>query len=297
MTSADHALDTALGADDDPRAPEVQPRLRDQILWGAAHTLPANLAGPSGVTWKTFVLVPAADEARDFEVTFQPDNLQQITSGQLFVRVTYTQGEVTYVKQFALAQPSLPLPVAGPVTQAGGSDSVVPFRGHVAGRRVQIDMAWCNASAADVTAKAAVRYQVGAAEGGWTDSPLDFYFPQRVTQNVANADHGQLALAAGPGILLSAQSFVTAMPAAPGNTAVCVMFFDSAQTARPANGAQPILCSPPIVAAFGGQNFDGGLSPTVRYKFGLLWALSSTFDTFTACGAGGSARVDCQLGA
>ena len=231
-----------------------------------------------------------SDEGTDWELHLQVTNLPPIRGGpgldggQVFGTVTYTLGEATFFKSFLI-------------------QTDAPYRFKAIGRRVQLDIFWVGSGPIPLDVVA------GGCRAGFGSSPLDYYVPTWLvnTNSLAGESSNSIDV---PGdwtpfisttlysILISWQAMLLSMPTTgqAGANACCLMFFDLDNISKLITGIAPIWRSPPFTSANQWYSFDDGDCPQVRYVNGLVWALSSTFDTYTAVGTGSAAIVDVKLG-
>lgn len=107
------------------------------------------------------------------------------------------------------------------------------------------------------------------------------------------APQGPEQLATTLGRLVEAQGYLATLGA--GDAAEWVMFFDTTSGAAPINGVSPLIAIGPLTV---NEPFSYGdpVRPFIGFVQGLAWWLSSTGGTFTAPGAGATARVDVGYG-
>ena len=258
----------------------------NRAVWGRTISIPqlsttvGNTFGPAGPN-QAVVQTPQLDEEQPLEITLQAN---AGTYGPVNVTILYGQGENLYKK------------------------TVVITNNNVRRLSVTARIVTISAQMVSITANTAspVTLTATVAMNETTFMPLDWFGPLWNTQagdlgaNVL-ADH-RLIFGAGPNppepcTLIAASLFLTAMPTGAGSTACCIMFFDQSAATIPTNGTGAKLCSPPFTGAYQTQQFDDSQGPVLAFDKGMFWAISSTFDTFTAPGTGGLARVDVKAGA
>lgn len=255
------------------------------VMMGHSTTLQANNTA-------TIFYATASEDATDWEVHLQVLNLQPPTgpffsssAGAVYGTVTYTLGESTFTKYFAV-------------------QSDAPYRFKVVGRRVQVDISWVGNTEA---LPPPLQIISGGGRCGFGASPLDFYVPTWRLRSILASTVLGIDIPGGwvPFItgalyttLISWQAMLLSMPTTgqAGANACCLMFFDVTSPADLITGSLPLWVSPPFTAANQWYSFDDGTCPQVRYVNGLMCALSSTFDKYTPVGTGASFRVDSKLG-
>lgn len=248
------------------RGPEVPPRDA-----GAREQYSASMmlvwSGPSATGPQT----PVEDIEKPWIVTLKQQTVPSV--GIIRVSIRYGAGEQNFSRL---------------VTLTGTSQIRVP----VTARAIEISADWTGGSPASPPS-APVQVFVSIGEGAQNITPTDWYAPVYLGGTTASSDHGSADV--GAGTLLEFCLSILTVPTAPGNHIFCLMLFDSAAAGLPTTGTVPLLASPPLFGLGSVQWTDEG-SPVIRYANGLLWALSSTFDTFTPCGAGGACRADLTKG-
>lgn len=107
-----------------------------------------------------------------------------------------------------------------------------------------------------------------------------------------DADHGSLAM--GSGTVYELHCVLSVIS---GSGPYYIMAFNSAGTAQPSNGTSPLpgSVSGGMTAVGNDVTFSDQTYPSIFFTLGLLVALSSTADTFTAPAAGNQVRCDAKL--
>jgi len=217
-------------------------------------------------------LTPVESTERSWEISVKQHTAP--VNGRIYAFITYGVGEQLFARKITLT-------------------GITQIRVPVSARSIQISLQWIDTAAPPQPLPGAVIVDVGVADGARNINPQEWFAPVWNEGTTANADNGQLDVGAGTILLLVFS--ILAMPTAPGNGKFCVMLFDKATAGAPTTGTAPILASPPCFGQGSAQWADEG-APAVRYALGLVWALSSTFDTFTPCGVGGQVRADFKKG-
>jgi hypothetical protein len=235
---------------------------RSQVQYGGSSLVPPQAAGvfTSGVTWLSPVFVPAGEAARDWSVTIQPAKLPGLatypgppSTGLLYARITWTQGEATYVK--------------GPFL----IDSVQPTRLHVCGRRVQVDVAWASVSGPSLLLSP-IAIQASVSEGGVADDALDEYLGRWSVSDGQSSG----TVAVTPGKLMAYEVNLEVMSS---DAQLFLVFIGSAAGLAP--GTKTIWWSPAMTAAGDWFSFGEQADERIPYNAELSWALSSTAGTYT----------------
>ena len=175
-------------------------------------------------------------------------------------------------------------------------------------RHVTVNVAWVGPGANNPSAPASTPIPVSIciSRGGRNKAPIEWWAPQwLLTQEggTAGALYGAITtqLVSGAqtsGILLAARLAVAAMAASgAGATGMMVMLFDSpAGGSAPTTTAVPIWRSKPLVAANDWDAYDDEFGPAIEWDTGLWVGASSTYGTWTACGATPSFTFDLKQG-
>jgi hypothetical protein len=110
-----------------------------------------------------------------------------------------------------------------------------------------------------------------------------------------DSSYGQMAT--GSGTAYELHCILTVLAAADASPPLYIMAFDTSSSSQPSGGTTPIAGG--VSGALTTQGTDVTFSdqtyPALTYKNGLLLALSSTADTFTAPTAGNQIRCDAKL--
>ena len=235
---------------------------RQQVQWGRDIQVPPSAGGvfTNGVAWHNAVMTPETDEPVEWTINVQPSKLANTEYpvagdlGYLYIQVHYTLGGITFTR--------------GPYLLT----SLTAERFHVVGRRVQVDVVWSSVGPTHI-GDAPITVSVGAAEGGVTDSPLDFYFGRWDTAPVG-ASH---TFAVTPGKLMAYNVSLLTMSSDP------YLYLVYVDTGAPVSGATKTFWnSPPFTAA--GQWYSFAADPDVKINWNVAgtWVLSSTPDVYTA---------------
>jgi hypothetical protein len=255
-------------------------------IWSATVLIPALSNGaPGGSSLNgaqpTMVLqTESYAEAVDWHVEVQafiPSTTFEGSPGVLYIILQYQQGQTQLTKSYQVR---------------GTAPRVI----HVHSRDVRVSAVWLGATTNPLPASQPVTVSCGV--GGVNDPPL----AQRLQQWVHDGGGGSSATgvistepalfgAVQGGYLTAATIILTAMTGDP----VCyLMFFDSAGP-TPTGSQLPILVSPPLTGANQWVAFNDEADPQVMFSAGLIWALSSTPNNYTASSGSGTAQVDVKI--
>lgn len=179
------------------------------------------------------------------------------------------------------------------------------------GRQVSVNVTWQGAgpagnpsSGVTIAGNPTLNVWAAISRGGQNKAPIEWWAPEWILSQpggTTDALYGGAAPqlvsgAAAQGVLLAARLAVATMPTGAGATGNMVMLFDSPSGTAPTDDASPIWRSKPLIAASDWDAYDDEFGPQIEWNQGLWVAQSSTYNNWTACGAGGGFTFDLKQG-